>query len=97
MMKDVIMAWLPLLAGVVGWFARRVASETQWRAVRAIALRLLGDDRRPDVIDPRTAVAEALLTVQLERLDVEAKRVVAAFGPLNGASKIPNHATERTP
>lgn len=85
-----VAAAAPIALGILGWILRRAFGEAKWRAVRALALRLLGDDKRPDVTDPQRAVVEALITLQLERLAREASKVSRAFDALNGATKLPD-------
>lgn len=80
----------PIAVGLIGWILRRIVGEAKWRAVRGLALRLLGDEKRPDVTDPQRAVIEALITLQLERLAREAAKVSRTFDVLNGATKLPD-------
>ena len=87
----------PVAVGLLGWILRRMMGELKWRLVRSLALRLLGDERRPDVTDPQRAVVEALITLQIEQLARAAARVATTFTALNGATRLPDLAPRPGP
>jgi hypothetical protein len=69
---------LPTFIAVgAGWFAKRVGIENEWGKVREVAKVIAKDPERTS--DPKQAMAEALVAVQLERLSKEAEKVLAAF------------------
>jgi hypothetical protein len=69
----------PFLGIGVGYVAQRLLGAARWKAVRAAALKLLGDETKPEVNTPQRAVEAALIQAQLDRLAVEAQRVEDAF------------------
>lgn len=75
-----------VLGPLLGYLAKRYLDERQWRQVRDIARQIGKDPEKTN--DPRVAVAQALLEVQLDRLAAEARKVSDAFTP-NGTNPIP--------
>lgn len=79
---------LPFVGTLLGYAARYAVGESKWRAIRGLALRLLADSEKPQVNTPNQAVVEALITVQLDRLVEETRRVQRAFDlTSNGIAK----------
>ena len=79
---------LPFVGTALGYAARYAIGETRWRAVRSLALRLLADDKKPEVDTANQAVIEALITLQLEKLVTETDKVRRAFDlTANGVAK----------
>lgn len=77
---------IPIIAGVGGYVLRRVLGDRIWNKIRGTAQDIL---QGGDTTDPKRAVTEALIKHNLDRIAEEAKKVEAAFKPLEEAKQLP--------
>lgn len=77
---------LKVLSALLGALGVHYLGERKWSKVREVARDIAADPAKTN--DPRQAVAEALLTVQMERLAAEAEKVKDAF-VVNGSNPYP--------
>lgn len=77
---------IKLLPALLGGLGIHLLGERKWSRVRDVARGIAADPTKTN--DPREAVGQALLQVQLDRLAKEAERVKDAF-VVNGSNPYP--------